>query len=393
MGGMTPEEFQNYLGLLSRFLRLKATECEAIDVELRSHLEERLAALTAQGIEPARAVSMALAEFGDAAALAAEFTAVSRLYKRRWIMRFSIGSIAASLIAAALIIAYWPAGPVQLALSAVQAQPAEKSPETPVIKPEKLDANAQTQAKLEKLIEVEFVDQPLTQVLDYLDSVTDVQFHMDLRYLTEAGISSDTPITLKLKNVPAEMVLRLMCRDLNLGYWLDNGVVIVSTADEVNNRLETRIYRVDDLVCSPSVAKNIEASDNAAKKQKVDYDSLIELLTTTIKPQSWDSVGGPGSIAPYRGTLVISQTAEVHRDLQKFLNELRLSINKEIDDDYIPQSKPLTGMGGMGGGMGQMKSSDKEEDKETAKSSPDQQQKTHKGGTGEGGGGGGIGAY
>ena len=71
IGGMSPEEFQNYLGLLSRLLRLKSTERESIEEELRSHLEERLAALTAEGIEPARAISMALAEFGDAAALAA----------------------------------------------------------------------------------------------------------------------------------------------------------------------------------------------------------------------------------------------------------------------------------------------------------------------------------
>ena len=95
-GGMSPEEFQNYLGLLSRLLRLRAIEREEIAEELRCHLEERLAVLTAQGIEPTRAVSMALAEFGDAAALAAEFTAVSQIYKRRWIMRLTVGSIVAS---------------------------------------------------------------------------------------------------------------------------------------------------------------------------------------------------------------------------------------------------------------------------------------------------------
>jgi len=111
IGGMTPEEFQNYLGLLSRLLRLRATERESIEEELRSHLEERLAALTAEGIEPARAISMALAEFGDAAALAAEFTAVSRYYKKRWIMRLTVGSIAASIVMAAVLVSYWPGGP------------------------------------------------------------------------------------------------------------------------------------------------------------------------------------------------------------------------------------------------------------------------------------------
>jgi len=30
-----------------------------------------------------------------------------------------------------------------------------------------------------------------------------------------------------------------------------------------------------------------------------DFDSLIELITTTIEPESWEDVGGPGTIAPF----------------------------------------------------------------------------------------------
>ena len=32
-----------------------------------------------------------------------------------------------------------------------------------------------------------------------------------------------------------------------------------------------------------------------------DFDSLIDLITTTVAPDSWDDVGGPGSIAPFEG--------------------------------------------------------------------------------------------
>jgi hypothetical protein len=32
---------------------------------------------------------------------------------------------------------------------------------------------------------------------------------------------------------------------------------------------------------------------------EADFDSLIQLITSTIKPTTWDSVGGPGSIAPF----------------------------------------------------------------------------------------------
>jgi len=351
-GGMSPEEFQNYIGLLSRLLRLRATERGAIEEELRSHLEERLAALTAEGIEPARAVSMALAEFGDAAALAAEFTAVSRLYKRRWIMRLSVGSIAASIIMAGVLVSYWPGGPVQLTQNMAQAQQAEKAQETPApsvtTEPEKLDANAQTQAKLEKLIDVEFIEQPLSKVIANLAADTKVQFFLDTRILNEAGINTDAIVTLSMKNVPAEMIMRLIFRNLNLAYWLDNGVVFVSTTEEADANLESRVYRIDDLLSSPPTDKYQEIPDGSAKKQKVNYDRLIDLITSTVRPTSWDSVGGPASICPYRGTLVISQTSTVHKEVHKLLNDLRQSINKEIEDEGTVQPQRKTGMGDKG---------------------------------------------
>jgi hypothetical protein len=426
IGGMSPEEFQNYLGLLSRLLRLRATERESIEEELRSHLEERLAALTAEGIEPARAISMALAEFGDAAALAAEFTAVSRYYKKRWIMRLTVGSIAASIVMAAVLVSYWPGGPARLTQNEAQAQQGEKVKETPALNPEKVDANAQTRAKLEKLVNSDFVDTPLSQVFDFYANKLDVQFLMDTRVLADAGITSDTSITKNLKNVPADMILRCIFRDLGeMTYYLDNGVIIVTTQDEANSRLETQVYRIDDLIYSPPMSKNKEATDFtfAKKPNKVNYDSLIELISGTILPQTWDVVGGPASICPYRGTLVISQTADGHQEIQKLLKDLRQSINPDIEDEArsVPTSfgaeihqkidklfkdlrqsaridngdEPTSGagsMGGTGGSMSGVESSNKEpEKKDAAQPSSEKEKKVPRdprsGGVGGSGGG------
>jgi hypothetical protein len=52
-------------------------------------------------------------------------------------------------------------------------------------------------------------------------------------------------------------------------------------------------------------------------------DDLIEVITGTIFPTTWDCVGGPGSIAPAGGMLVISQTQEVHRQIEELLGKLR----------------------------------------------------------------------
>ena len=52
---------------------------------------------------------------------------------------------------------------------------------------------------------------------------------------------------------------------------------------------------------------------------------LIDLITTTVEPQTWDEVGGPGSISEFRNnlSLVISQTQEVHEEIVDLLEQLR----------------------------------------------------------------------
>ena len=56
-----------------------------------------------------------------------------------------------------------------------------------------------------------------------------------------------------------------------------------------------------------------------------DFDSLIDLITSTVKPTSWDEVGGPGSIRPFPTnlSLVVSQTQEVHEEIVDLLEQLR----------------------------------------------------------------------
>jgi hypothetical protein len=56
-----------------------------------------------------------------------------------------------------------------------------------------------------------------------------------------------------------------------------------------------------------------------------DFDTLIDVITTTVRAETWDDVGGPGSIAaePTRMALVVSQTAEVQDELAQLLTMLR----------------------------------------------------------------------
>ncbi|TWT33185.1 general secretion pathway protein GspD [Blastopirellula retiformator] len=56
-----------------------------------------------------------------------------------------------------------------------------------------------------------------------------------------------------------------------------------------------------------------------------DFDSLIQLITTTIEPESWEELGGPGAVQPFQTnlSLVVSQTQEVHDKIADLLEQLR----------------------------------------------------------------------
>lgn len=58
---------------------------------------------------------------------------------------------------------------------------------------------------------------------------------------------------------------------------------------------------------------------------QADFDSLIDLITQTIAPTTWDQNGGPGSVAPFETnlTLVVSQTQEIHEQIADLLQQLR----------------------------------------------------------------------
>ncbi|MBP85394.1 MAG: general secretion pathway protein GspD [Planctomycetaceae bacterium] len=66
-------------------------------------------------------------------------------------------------------------------------------------------------------------------------------------------------------------------------------------------------------------------TDSMGGAALADFDTLIELITSTIQPDTWDEVGGPGAIEPFPTnlSLVISQTQDVHEQIADLLEQLR----------------------------------------------------------------------
>ena len=63
-----------------------------------------------------------------------------------------------------------------------------------------------------------------------------------------------------------------------------------------------------------------------------DFQSLIDLIQTTVVPDTWEALGGPSTMAPYPQnlSLVISTTSDVHDQIVDLLESLRRLQNLQI---------------------------------------------------------------
>jgi hypothetical protein len=103
-------------------------------------------------------------------------------------------------------------------------------------------------AALDEKTELDFADQPLTDVIDYLKQRHDIEIQLDQKALTDAGVGTDTPITRSIKGITLRSALKLLLSELDLTYIIRNEVLMITSKTEAESMLSTRVYPVADLV-------------------------------------------------------------------------------------------------------------------------------------------------
>lgn len=172
---------------------------------------------------------------------------------------------------------------------------------------------ARIQAALDMEIDFECLDNPLSDVADHLAQSLGIDVLLDRKALEDFGIDTDIPITKKLTGISTRSALRLILNDLDLTYMIRDRALWITTPEEAEWRLITRVYNVGDIVNAAGV---VEERGN-------DQSTLAETIMYIFDPDSWDDVGGPGSIEAIYGSLVISQTHGVHEEIESLLAAYR----------------------------------------------------------------------
>jgi hypothetical protein len=219
----------------------------------------------------------------------------------------------------------------------------------------------------------EYDDQALKDVLREMADAARVNIVVRWNKLAVVGVEPSTPITLSVRNVRFGQLLQRVLQEAagpegDLAYQATEEMIVISSAQDINSKMIVRVYDVRDLYALEEVSPSLETGqqvsyvasqqpsvgagaaaqapvietintgaelrfgpggdddEDRGEPRQLPYKSieqLIEVITTTIEPQSWAVNGGKGTIREFNGLLVIRNSAFVHQQLAGSVSDER----------------------------------------------------------------------
>lgn len=247
------------------------------------------------------------------------------------------------------------------------------------------EENRKTRRQLEKVApEIKFDATPFEEVIKQLRAYTGLNIVPNWSAMEAAAIEKDAEVTMNLKDVKFEKALRLILSEIGggeveLAYEIDDGVVQISTKEDLSRRTMTRVYNVQDLLITVPTFRgrqiNLESigqqqqqgglgggrfllgqggnaggnqgnifqgggnqNEENDQNQPDPLQPLLELIQATIDPESWREAGGNvGSISALQQQVIVTQTSTAHNSLRDLLRQLRQSraLQIAIEARYI----------------------------------------------------------
>lgn len=349
-------EFEAYLRLLSRFLRLSDRQRDEIRRELRAHLDDAVEAELQSGVTRDEAILRVLNDFGDAAELAARFSSIGR--KKRWIMQWSAAAACVGFTTVILSLSF-PDGPHGATATEQPQAREQRNAARPAASDAAIDSALQT-----VIPEISLDSMQLLEFFDYLRDLTKINIHVQWDALAETGVEPQKNISMTLRDVTVERLLRLVCSEMpeaKVDFEIDDGILIVSTRERLSRHLVVAVYDVRDLIGMPPIAHAStggaatpapdgppprpqarsfvsggapDVSNPAAVPQvscgaaaSVEPASnemlLIATIENVIDPESWQDNGGIATCRMFDGALIVRHSPARQREITKFLADLR----------------------------------------------------------------------
>ena len=205
------------------------------------------------------------------------------------------------------------------------------------------------------LPEMKFTGVTFGDAIDFIRDAGGVNIHVNWKALELQNVTPDTPVNIRLRSVSLRKVLNLLVSEAGgsdvVTWYVDEGVIEVTTRELADKKVYTRVYPVDDLVMDiPDFADppNFDLSQssqqgrggggggggggsgtgifggNASTDRKSREnvmtreergEQLVQLVTETVRPEIWAVNGGTATIRYFRGSLIVTAPRSVHEAL------------------------------------------------------------------------------
>lgn len=177
-------------------------------------------------------------------------------------------------------------------------------------KPAKLlELEARIQSALGEVTSLQFADQPLADVVTYVKERHNIAIQLDTTALESAGVASDTTVAIDVEGITLRSALNLMLKSIELTYTVRDGVLLITTEEEVDNHLVTEVYDARHF---------LYVADKHGVRNR-DAEFLFDLICTHVQPTTWTDVGGTGAIELLDRSVVISQSWSTQQEVGQFM--------------------------------------------------------------------------
>ncbi len=174
-------------------------------------------------------------------------------------------------------------------------------------------------------IDADFNETPLVEVADFLRDLANINVLID-----QAAKDKDVKVTFKAKGITGKTFLNLVCSANELGTMVKDGILVITTKENAMGDVHLEIYEVTDIVMPikhfPGREINfgddgVVFTDTQEEPSPELGDFLVECVRTFTGNQAWDN--DKATITYQNGLLIVKQTKEVHRKIQKIILQLR----------------------------------------------------------------------
>lgn len=151
---------------------------------------------------------------------------------------------------------------------------------------------------------LELDEAPLRDVQQWIAKASGMSAEIDHRRLEDAGLDADVPCTTLVARGSFADAFKQVLDPLELEVIPDRGRLLITTRERAEDTPVVGLYPLP-LGCT-------------------DLGALIDLIQSSVAADTWDTVGGPGSIRPHDDLqqLVISHSIIAHRDILALMRSL-----------------------------------------------------------------------